>query len=108
MRVREPLVVWMVVVRMRPLRGEETETMAKEERREASSEGALTEEHCRAQTQHTLACSRFNINLEYMYDFFDSSVFRLIKKTLDNANDKGKSAIVCGEICNSEIGEPLC
>ena len=55
-------------------------------------------------TQHTLACSRFNINLEYMYDFFDSSVFRLIKKTLDNANDKGKSAIVCGEICNSEIG----
>ena len=50
--------------------------------------------------QYTLAVDRGNAQISYLYNHFNPAVLRLIKRTIESANIKGKWAGMCGEMAS--------
>ena len=50
--------------------------------------------------QYTLAVDRGNAQISYLYNHFNPAVLRLIKRTIESANNEGKWAGMCGEMAS--------
>ncbi|MFW6298695.1 MAG: phosphoenolpyruvate--protein phosphotransferase [Bacillota bacterium] len=48
--------------------------------------------------QYTYAADRMNENVSYLYEPFDPTLLRLMKRTLDDAHEEGTEIGVCGEM----------
>ena len=59
--------------------------------------------------QYTLACDRGNASISYLYNHFNPSVLRLIKRTIESAHqgDKCKWAGMCGEMASDPYAAVL-
>ena len=58
-------------------------------------------------TQYMLAADRMNEKVQYLYDWYDSSVLRAVAKVAENANHKGIPVGICGEAAADPLLIPL-
>jgi phosphotransferase system enzyme I (PtsI) len=55
-------------------------------------------------TQYVMAADRLNKNVGYLYNYMDPAVLRLIKHTIDTADEKGVECSLCGEMAGEALG----
>ncbi|KRM31477.1 Phosphoenolpyruvate-protein kinase (PTS system EI component in bacteria) [Agrilactobacillus composti DSM 18527 = JCM 14202] len=57
--------------------------------------------------QYTMAADRGNEHVSYLYQPYNPSILRLVKKIIDSAHHEGKWAGMCGEAAGDPIMVPL-
>ncbi|KHD84878.1 phosphoenolpyruvate--protein phosphotransferase [Heyndrickxia ginsengihumi] len=57
--------------------------------------------------QYTMAADRMNERISYLYQPYNPSILRLVKRVIDAAHQEGKWAGMCGEMAGDEIAIPL-
>ena len=57
--------------------------------------------------QYTMAADRGNDQVSYLYQPYNPSILRLIKRTIDAAHQEGKWVGMCGEAAGDSIMTPL-
>ncbi|RHW31404.1 phosphoenolpyruvate--protein phosphotransferase [Neobacillus notoginsengisoli] len=57
--------------------------------------------------QYTMAASRMNEQVSYLYQPYNPSILRLVKMVIDAAHAEGKWAGMCGEMAGDETAIPL-
>ncbi|MCF6165391.1 Phosphoenolpyruvate-protein phosphotransferase of PTS system [Furfurilactobacillus rossiae] len=57
--------------------------------------------------QYTFAADRGNEHVSYLYQPYNPSLLRLIKKVIDSAHAEGKWAGMCGEMAGDQVAVPL-
>jgi phosphotransferase system enzyme I (PtsI) len=57
--------------------------------------------------QYTLACDRGNANISYLYNHFNPAVLRLVRRTIESANNAGIWAGMCGEMASDPYAAVL-
>ncbi|BAP85255.1 phosphoenolpyruvate--protein phosphotransferase [Paucilactobacillus hokkaidonensis JCM 18461] len=57
--------------------------------------------------QYTFAADRGNEHVSYLYQPYNPSLLRLIKRVIDTAHQEGKWAGMCGEMAGDQVAVPL-
>lgn len=57
--------------------------------------------------QYTMAADRMNENVSYLYQPYNPSILRLVKRVIDAAHAEGKWAGMCGEMAGDQTAVPL-
>ncbi|WP_075981111.1 phosphoenolpyruvate--protein phosphotransferase [Bacillus massilinigeriensis] len=57
--------------------------------------------------QYTMAADRMNERVSYLYQPYNPSILRLVKRVIDAAHKEGKWAGMCGEMAGDETAIPL-
>lgn len=57
--------------------------------------------------QYTMAADRMNERVSYLYQPYNPSILRLVKRVIDSAHAEGKWVGMCGEMAGDETAIPL-